>query len=379
MRSRHSRRRFLAGVGSLTLVSSGTTSAGSGPTEPEDDDGPTVRWASTFAKSEAVVDSVPAHDGGVVVAVHTSPDRGVLLVARVTPSGDVAWQRRYGTAGRDEPRAIRRVSDGYVVAGWAEVVPESYDYAAWLLRLDSKGRKRWQRRYTDVPVEYQANSLAVGPGGGFLLAGNVDTNDQFDSFALKTDGRGRIQWRRNYNRITWVTDVAADPTGGYVIAGHTHRPVETTEVVDGTLLGVGSDGTVRWTRHYGGADADRLRVVLPTETGFLVAGKAHSPVKRGALLAAVDQVGTPIWRRSTPVVQFNAVAALADGYLLAGHSADRKPIVRTDRWGRVQWAFGQFSFSSERAETASVTPDGVVFVGGSGDGIRGAWLVVIDP
>lgn len=342
---------------------------------------PELAWSKTHGGSgnDEPIALVPAHRGGSLALIAARGSESDVWLIASDANGEVEWQREFGFGNRDAPAGVRRVADGYVVAGWGREY-ENADKTPWLLRVAPNGRKRWLRRYGVPYRDQQVNALARTPDGGFVLGGTgtrYEADREDVTWLLKTDAEGRKRWRRTYGGdFAWLTGIAPDSEGGYALAGHSHVLTPGGSQVYGTLLRTDADGREVWRRHYGGAKSERPQTVLSTPTGFVFAGEADSPAEPGGLLVAVDNRGRAIWRRVYPDLGVvNAVVPLPDGYALGGTR-----LARTDRRGRLLWSFDDFGVVDERARTLTRAKDGFV-VGGSTyysqENGRDAWLTKI--
>ena len=389
MPSSPSRRRFLGvvaavgvgGLGSFSRSRPTTGRSASGTVTDEDRTrSPELAWSKTYGSSgnDEPIDLVPAHQGGSLALVAARGSESDVWLIASDANGEVEWQREYGFGSRDVPAGVRRVADGYVVAGWGREY-ENADKTPWLLRVAPDGRKRWFRRYGVPYRDQHVNALARSPGGGFVLGGTgtrYEADRQDVTWLLKTDADGRERWRRTYGDFAWLTGVARGRNGGYALVGHSHVPTAGGSRVYATLLGTDGEGREVWRRHYGGVEPERPQAVLSTPTGFVFAGEADSPADPGGLLVAVDHRGRAIWRGVYPGLGVvTGMVALSDGYALIG---DR--LARTDRRGRLLWSFDDFGFIDPKPKVLTRVQDGFV-VGGSGGYTQNtghqAWLAKI--
>lgn len=395
MPSSPSRRRFLgslalgvAGVGTargrrFAAPRASPRSANDPATDRRDPSSPERVWSRTYGseRDDELAAVVPAHGGGLLLAIEAGTDAGTWLL-RTDDAGDVTWKRTYDLGEDDLPVVVRRVSDGYVVAGHSDL--DGAGLTPWLLRVAPDGAERWRRRY-DGPGGYrQLNAMGRSPDGGFVLAGiaawadedRTEGGDREDGPWLHgTDANGRTQWFRTYgDGFEGPASVARAPDGGYALVGHSDRRRAGCWKVDVRLVRTDAEGRERWRRHYGGADAERPYAACSTPTGFVLAGETDSPATPGGLLLAVDRRGRVVWRRVYPDLGVVwAVVPLSDGF---GLLADR--LARTDRRGILRWSYDS---SVDAEPTAFARTDAGFAVGGvtpfSGGNADDAWLASV--
>jgi uncharacterized delta-60 repeat protein len=114
-------------------------------------------------------------DGGYIVAgvTETFDAYGDIWVLKLTSAGVVSWQKAYGSADEDYAYSVQQTSDGgYIVAGW------TYSYSAdndfWLLKLTDTGAISWQKRYGGSWSDC-AYSIRQTNDGGYIMAGDTDS------------------------------------------------------------------------------------------------------------------------------------------------------------------------------------------------------------
>jgi hypothetical protein len=136
----------------------------------------TIQWQKTYGTS---IDEYPARgaqettDGGFVIAGTTS-DRanpnpnGDVVVLKLDSTGQIQWQKSYGTNAADGANSIEQTADGgYIVGGETTTIG---DRAFWLLRLDFGGKIIWQKAYRGNNSEV-LQTLNQTSDGGFIASG----------------------------------------------------------------------------------------------------------------------------------------------------------------------------------------------------------------
>jgi hypothetical protein len=311
------------------------------------------RWTDRFGTpdNDEPVDSVPTHEGGVVVLAGGGD--AVRLVA-YAPDGTRRWTTEITGDRRQIPTGVHRTDDGYLVAGATD------SRRPWLLALDAAGDRRWRRSFR-LALDWdrvQVEALCRRPGGGAVLGGYADTADGDRVWLLGTDAAGRREWLGSYGEVAWLTGVAPHPAGGYTVVGHVHVPTaDAGSIVDALLLGTDEQGRERWRRTFGGNGQDRPTAVLSRSHGALIGGVTTSGVERAhGLLVAVDRRGRGIWSRSVAETGFGALVDRPLGALAVGD----RTVFGVDRYGRTRW---RLSADSDGLTTASVAGGTLVTAG----------------
>lgn len=137
-------------------------------------------------------------DGGYIMAGSTGSNDGDVAghhggldigafdgwVVKLSPIGEIQWQRCLGGSNDDYAGSIQQTSDGgYVMAG----MTNSYDGDvsgmgnrgagdAWIVRLRSNGNILWQRTLGGSDNDY-AMSVLERRDGGFIFAGSTKSKD----------------------------------------------------------------------------------------------------------------------------------------------------------------------------------------------------------
>ncbi len=179
-------------------------------------------------------------DGDILVLGDRNNDQ--FAVARLSPDGQVRWQKNYGGAG--SVVVIAAVQDGATVLGHGIVSTLRTNV---LTKIDRDGKLLWQRSYNESM--FPSEALTALPDGGFVFG---------RSKLEKTD-------RRDYGGEAEI--VRLNPEGD-VLWRHPFGPAEATTFIvrilvlpDKQIAVVGSTGP----KHYqgvSGADFDILIMLL---------------------------------------------------------------------------------------------------------------------
>ena len=331
------------------------------------------------------------------------------FVIKTGPAGRKEWDRSFGGAGFNELVALQQTADGgYLLAGTSETgvsgnkTDAGYgnrDY--WLVKLDSNGRKQWDKAFGGSELEF-LRSMEPTRDGGFILGGTsfsgVSGNRTVgylggnaritygDYWLVKIDARGNKKWDKAFRRLFGnFAGVQQTRDGGYLIAS------------DGYWLEkLDANANVQWTSFVAPIDACSLSAVRPTfDGGYITGGTLRSGLastNMGVGFGGLDYIIVKV--SSTGVPQWNAVYGgviddiLQDinqtrdgGYIIGGSSASSVSgnktsatfgfqdcwIVKVNRLGDKQWERTFGGSETDSAASVQQTRDGGYIIGATSD------------
>ncbi|MGB0981641.1 MAG: hypothetical protein ACPGUH_06025 [Winogradskyella sp.] len=128
-------------------------------------------------------------------------------VIKVSATGSLIWEKSYGGDQIDEARAIVKSGDGnYIIAG--DTRSNNVDISSnkgaadlWLIKITPNGDLLWEKTIGGTSFDV-ARAMVKTQDNGFLLAGSSRSSDndvsvnkgQNDAWALKVDTSGNLQW-----------------------------------------------------------------------------------------------------------------------------------------------------------------------------------------
>lgn len=227
--------------------------------------------------------------------------------------------------------------------------PGSYDGKeaksdAWALRLGARGDVLWSRKYGGD--DWDAFHAVCGAAdGGWVCAGNThsaggdvagwhDSGDLFiqpDGWLVSLDEDGAIRWQlapggAGFDELRGVAETPA----GYLAVG-------ITDSQDGDVSGprgdrdawavcVDAQGSLRWSRTYGGGGEDRFLALAAGPGGYLAAGTSWSfeagQAREAAWAVLLDAAGEVLWTQrfggTEPILQPQKAAWADDGWIISG-------------------------------------------------------------
>ncbi|MBU1320013.1 MAG: fibronectin type III domain-containing protein [candidate division Zixibacteria bacterium] len=135
-------------------------------------------------------------DGGAIAVGQTDySDVSDLLLMKISESGDVEWSNSYSYGDvdvREDGYTVASCPDGgYVATG---LTMRGTEADLYMVKVDSKGRKEWDRRYGEVVSAELGLAPTPTPDGGYLIAGSFWPNGlpPSDLLLIKTDAYGGL-------------------------------------------------------------------------------------------------------------------------------------------------------------------------------------------
>ncbi len=280
----------------------------------------------------------------------------LLCCCSLMAPAQIAFQHIFGNANTTYTRDIIQTSDtGYVIAGSSSGYGD-FSANAFLMKLDSTGKREWTRYYGGADVEW-AHQVLENPDKSIIFAGytNSSGNGGYDILLVKTDSAGNPIWEKTYGGTDWdfAYSVVRTPEGDYLIAGETFSFGQGSN--DAFLLKVNSQGDSLWMRTYGGIYADKAEKVIVTSYGkYVFTGTTWAADGLSDAWAVMtDTAGNVHWENTYGVLQDDFGMSLKEsqtnGELLFIGSADSVPALqrdmivwRTDSLGNLlcNWLYG---------------------------------------
>ncbi len=213
-------------------------------------DGERLRTAQAGAEEyERAMDVVITPDDGCMVAAYREYDINQLrtVLFKINNTGDVEWQRQYGT-NDNFVRDLLACSDGnYLVAGARN--PNNFPSEMYLLKVDGNGEELWARVY-GTGLNQEATRVIEVTGGGYLVIGYGNTyNDNLSNqiYVYRTDETGDVIWSQSFgdDYSDSAFGVVQTPDGGFAIVGYRGPPAGGSNI-DAMVYKIDANGTLEW-------------------------------------------------------------------------------------------------------------------------------------
>ena len=216
-----------------------------------------------------------------------------IWVFVIDTSGNILWEKTYGTPGIDVPVRMEKLSDGsLLVCGNIHQQGGDVDTAyggrdIWFYRIDTLGNILWQKTLgaegnnecTDFIINDKGNIVLTGTNAGDYFSACYAPENQ-NILLMEIDLEGKILWNRCYG--SWSPDYGgcvAQCKDGYVFAGSvfgTGEYVEGYHKYEGSLLLTTSDvwlvrtdrlGFIKWKKCLGGSENEEPKSLIADEAG----------------------------------------------------------------------------------------------------------------
>ena len=269
----------------------------------------TASWAKTYGGTghERCAEYLPIQetsDGGYIFLGTTKsfgPGGEDIWILKLNSSGGIEWQRTYGASHLDRGWSVQQTSDGGYIVGGATKSFGAGNSDIWILKLDSSGGIEWQRTYGGTDWD-GSPYIQEAAGGGYIIAAGTDSFGAggSDSWILKLDSSGDIEWQRTYGGSLGDGSRCVQLTsdGGYIIAGWTVS--FGAGGGDSWILKLDSSGDIEWQQTYGGILDDEAKDIKPTsDGGYIVAGITREYGRYGNfLILKLTSSGDIEWQRA---------------------------------------------------------------------------------
>jgi gliding motility-associated-like protein len=369
-----------------------------------------VAWAQTrtfqrtidlgLDESATGVATVPAGSGGGYIISGYTDGGGAAgidaFLLRLNPNGSTNWFQRYGGAGDQVARVVRRTNDGgYVFGGYSTNAAKTVR-SIWVVKTDALGAIQWQRNYTNGPVsDIGSDGIIQTSDGGYAIVGHTSTTASattYDTYVIRIDNTGGFLWSRRFPISTFAlgdddraVTVAQLPNDNLFIAGNTQE--NSLDIFNMVLNNAGAVVGNIYRYNLGTSQsADRVASARLLPSGNILLGGSNNqniatggnddhtiievnPSSALGIFNSFSAFGSPLAEQPACAV----VSADPSRYLLAATSVVPGPgtigqinILKTSPAGVVDWQNTYGTAASDSALAIAATPDsGGIVVGHS--------------
>ena len=153
-------------------------------------------------------------------------------VVKISETGTLLWEKSFGGSQTDEARSITRSNDGnYIIVGDTrssdlDVSINSGGADLWAIKISPIGELIWEKTFGGNNFDV-ARSISKTQDGDFIISGSsrsidgdlTNNNGQNDAWVIKIDGNGKLKWQKTIggSEIDFAYD-AVELNDGTVIA-----------------------------------------------------------------------------------------------------------------------------------------------------------------
>lgn len=218
-------------------------------------------------------------------------------ILRLDNSGEIIWNKNLGGSGSDLARYIQESSDGgYIVAGFStsndgDVSGNNGGADYWIVKLDNNGEITWEKSLggSNDEIGWTVEEVL---SGGYIVCGYSSSNDGdieennglSDYWIVRLDSEGEIIWEKNYggHENEYANSIKQTVDGGFIVAGNSESngsgDVENNNGgSDYWIIKIDEEGEILWQKNLGGTNTDGVWAIQQTiDEGYIIAGFSES-------------------------------------------------------------------------------------------------------
>lgn len=250
-------------------------------------------------------------------------------VTRLSPEGEVLWQKVYGGSDHDFANSVVEVSDGYIFVGYTlsndgDISSIEEEPDNWVVKLDFDGELVWEKVFNELESQ-NAHQIIETSKGDYAILGSRDLiiiSEEGDLLNTIIDMGG----------VELIQDVAGDFIIGSIVLSETDSWMQNSDYL---LTKVSSQGVIRWQKEYEGVPG---------------------------------------------MNSLNALVASTDGYIMGGNEGPSARIIKVDMDGNLLWNVSQFTEGAEVINDLIIDSNEHIFAVGSSevDGVDNLLLAELD-
>lgn len=223
-------------------------------------------------------------------------------------SNNDTWILSIGGEGRDYAPSFCATSGGFVVVGMTSSyglgnggnnLTGLHDFLA--VKLDGSGNHIWSTTIGGADDERGSYSAQNTNDGGFLLTGSTRSfgSGSMDMFVVKINSDGSHDWTKAIGGVgAEVGKTTLELSDGYIIAGETNSVGAGQS--DILIVKMNFDGSLAWTKTYGGIQNDSGSGIAEVSGGFIIGATLESfgAGTADAALLKINTQGDVIWAKT---------------------------------------------------------------------------------
>ncbi len=302
----------------------------------------------------------------------------LVTVASFAQPPDTMWTHAYGGTNLDDAYGVTTTSDGGLfIVGRSRSFSQQFD--VWLVRTDAVGDTLWTRAYGGAGYDHGAEVCENELGGAAIVGWTQSYGaGGMDMYVIYTAADGDTLWTRVYGSTAddFAHAVTTTTDGSIVVGGSTW--VTAHNSLDVALMKISGDGTLLWSRTYGGGSLEEAFSVKQTdEGGYLACGRGVPPggSRHDMYAIRTNSNGDTVWTRyfgTSDAEEATGIVYTADGGCALGGwrqytdgSNNDIVVVKVSAAGQQQWLRTYGGPNFERCYAFEQATDGGFIIGGT--------------
>ncbi len=292
------------------------------------------------------------NDGGFIITGLTlsyGDTLGDIDLIKTDGNGNQLWSHIISGPKLEGGNSIVQTNDG----GFFLIChTESYgngDCDSWAIKMDDQGTIQWSNLYGGIADDVGEDGIETSTGN-FLVTGIVRTWDYTGNvYLIKYNATGDTLWTNVYNEHSGEIGmkIVEAKDGGYIVS--CLITTNSASAPDIWVFKTDIDGNVVWSNTYGGSGIDEAYGLVATaDGGCIVAGSStgFGSGDQDAYMFKLNSNGIQQWSRNYGGEKDDAFVSIAKtsdgGFILAGYTksyADSMDIllIKTDDLGNLLW------------------------------------------
>lgn len=206
-----------------------------------------------------------------------------MWIVKLDQDGNILWQKSFGTVGiQSDAIDVSASSDGgFIVTG---LILKGNSPSTKVLKFDAHNNLQWDKNF-DIGVAF---SITKTMDGGFVLLGASNIEDSLLSnvFILRIDSKGQRIWEKLYNEF----EVYVLLNGEIIETKNGHFAA----VAKSLMLEVDSVGNVVWSKQ--DSDCVLNSIIQTDDNNYRIAGSLIVNNFDHSYISAIDNTsGTALW------------------------------------------------------------------------------------
>jgi hypothetical protein len=287
----------------------------------------------TFCASACVPSS--GMSDGYIIAGHVTGSiggqtliKGNAVLVKLDTEGNLDWETNLELG--SIIYSVQKTNDGgYVAAGDISLSPDGHGEKLYLVKLNSRGRKQWEKTLGDMDW-CRGHFVQQTKDGGYIITGESNPPVQDGGWYLwlvKVNSKGNIEWDKVYGRDERCS-IRQDEDGGYIVAGYKNSHSNTS--FDVWIKKLNEDGAIEWEKTvYSNGTGSCNSIEQTQDDGYILL--------TGGCLIKMDKDGNAIWDKTFSYASmgggYSVEPAQDGGYIFTG----RGRLIKTDSDGEIMW------------------------------------------